>query len=117
MAALTDPDVAGSLCFYGYYGRVDGTASSTPASFVSSQAPPFFLAHGDKDTVVPVERAREFVEQLRRGSSSEVLYVELPGGQHSFDLFGSIRNENVVGRAVDFTERVCARRSGAGDDT
>ena len=32
MAALTDTAVAGALCFYGYYGRVDGTPESTPVT-------------------------------------------------------------------------------------
>ena len=43
-----------------------------------------------------VEDARVFVEQLRNTSSSPVVYAELPGGQHSFDLFHSLRFEAVV---------------------
>jgi acetyl esterase/lipase len=110
MSALTDRAVAGALCFYGYYGQVDGTPASAPTAHLGPNAPPFFLAHGDHDTLVPVEMAREFVEAMRRTSDSGVAYLELPGAQHSFDLFRSIRNEQVVRQAVDFTDRVRAAR-------
>jgi acetyl esterase/lipase len=113
MTALTDAAVAGALCFYGYYGQVDGTPGSTPTSHLRQDAPPFFLAHGDNDTVVPIGWAREFVEALERTSGDEVVYVELRGGQHSFDLFRSIRNERVVKDAIAFTQGVRARRAPA----
>jgi hypothetical protein len=45
---------------------------------------------------VLVEDARAFVESLRRVSRSPVLYAELPGAQHTFDLFRSLRSEEVV---------------------
>ena len=43
-----------------------------------------------------VEDARLFVERLRSTSSSPVVYAELPGAQHGFDLFHSVRFEQVV---------------------
>ena len=110
-AALTDTAVAGALCFYGYYGRVDGTPESTPVTYLRADAPPFFLAHGDHDTMVPVGWAREFADALARTSRAEVDYLELHGAQHSFDLFHSVRNELVVRQAIDFTLRVRARRA------
>jgi acetyl esterase/lipase len=45
---------------------------------------------------VPVEQARAFAERLRQVSTDPVLYVELPGGQHAFDLFHSVRFEAVI---------------------
>ena len=66
---------------------------SSPLAYVRPDAPPFFVAHGDQDTLVPVEDARRFVERLRRISSNPVVYAELPGAQHAFDLFHSIRFE------------------------
>ena len=38
----------------------------------------------------------EFVECLRGGSKMPVLYAEIPGGQHNFDRFPSIRAFAVV---------------------
>ena len=93
-----DTSVTAAICLYGYYGGLgtDGpTAVLTPA-YVRTDAPPFFVAHGDQDTVVLVEDARAFVERLRSASSHPVVYAELPGAQHTFDLFHSIRFETVV---------------------
>ena len=39
---------------------------------------------------------RSFVEQLRAVSHSAVIYVELHGAQHAFDLFGSPRSRRMV---------------------
>lgn len=95
-----DTTVAAAIGLGGYYGPLDGDDSSlpsSPAAYVGPHAPPFFLAHGDRDTVVRVEGARRFAESLRRtGSSSPVVYAELPGAQHAFDLFHSVRFETVV---------------------
>lgn len=95
---LADTAVTGAISLYGYYGGVGGTERplSSPHEQVSADAPPFFIAHGDRDTLVLVEDARAFVERLRSSSSNPVVYAELPGGQHTFDLVHSLRFEAVV---------------------
>jgi acetyl esterase/lipase len=80
-----------------------GSSARTPL------APPIFLAHGDQDTYVPVESARFMAERLRSRSTEPVVYAELPGGQHSFDLFHSIRFEEVVYGVEAFTAWVISR--------
>ena len=45
------------------------SAPSSPLAYVRADAPPFFVAHGDQDTLVLVEGARRFVERLRRASA------------------------------------------------
>jgi hypothetical protein len=40
------------------------------------------------------------VQKLREVSKRSVVYAELPGTQHAFDVFPSIRSAHVV-RAVD----------------
>jgi dipeptidyl aminopeptidase/acylaminoacyl peptidase len=67
------------------------------------------VAHGDKDTLVLVEDARRFVQRLRRTSSNPVVYAELPGGQHTFDLFDSLRFEAVVSGIEAFAAWVPSR--------
>ena len=52
------------------------------------------------DTLVEVSQARLFVEALRAVSSRTVAYAELPGTQHAFDVFPSVRSAHVV-RGVD----------------
>ena len=93
-----DTSVAAVISLYGYYGPIDMGASrpSTPFAYVRPDAPPFFVAHGDHDTYVPVEGARRFQATLRQVSSQPVVYAELPGAQHSFDLFHSIRLETLI---------------------
>jgi acetyl esterase/lipase len=64
---------------------------ASPIARVHPKAPPFLVIHGSKDTVIPVEQARSFVERLRSVSHSPVSYVELPGAGHGFDLTDGAR--------------------------
>ena len=60
-------------------------------SHVGPQAPPFFVLHGTNDSLVPVEQARTFVDELRKASTQSVVYAELPGAQHAYEIFPSVR--------------------------
>jgi acetyl esterase/lipase len=60
-------------------------------SHVGPHAPPFFCLHGDNDSLVPVEQARTFVDELRKESTNPVVYAELPGAQHAFEILPSVR--------------------------
>jgi acetyl esterase/lipase len=93
----TDTSVTGVVVLYGFYGvgGADLSIDRTPAA-ASAGPPPFFVAHGDRDGIVPVGDARAFVGRLRSTSGSAVVYAELPGGQHLFDLFRSCRFEAVI---------------------
>lgn len=82
---------------------------ASPLSHVRADAPPFFVIHGRNDTLVPVEEARLFVERLRATSDAPVAYLELPGTQHAFDVFPSIRSAHVV-RAVERFVETLRRR-------
>ena len=64
---------------------------ASPIARVHPDAPPFLVIHGSRDTVIPVEQARSFVERLRAVSRSVVSYVELPGAGHGFDLIDGAR--------------------------
>jgi acetyl esterase/lipase len=66
-------------------------AAASPTCRVGAQAPPFFVVHGDRDTLVPVSEARRFVGALRAGSRQPVVYAEIPGAQHAFEIFRSLR--------------------------
>ena len=74
--------------------------AGTPLLRIGRGAPDFFVLHGAHDSVVSVEQARLFVARLREASGATVVYAELPGAQHAFDLFPSIRSTHVV-RAID----------------
>jgi acetyl esterase/lipase len=113
-----DTTVAGVISLYGYYGSVAaGGPPSSPAAYVRADAPPCFVLHGDQDTLVLVEDARRFVQTLRAASSNPVVYAELPGAQHGFDVFRSRRFETVVDAIESFTAWVRSGRRLAGEAT
>jgi acetyl esterase/lipase len=62
---------------------------ASPIAQVHADAPPFFILHGTHDTFIPIEEARAFCDALKGVSKNEVIYAELPGAQHAFDLVRS----------------------------
>ncbi len=96
--------------------EVDGAdiwdqASTT--SWIHEEAPPFLVIHGTNDSLVPVEQARAFVAKLRGRSTQPVVYVELPGAQHAFDVFGSVRTQQSVRAVGRFLRQAHADRKPA----
>ncbi|MFD0556896.1 acetyl esterase/lipase [Stackebrandtia endophytica] len=116
LCALTqdsaDPDlprVDAAVCLYAYYGRYYGrdeneTPISTPLALDVASAPPFFIAHGDHDSWVPVEDARQLNRRLAEHSPHQPWYVEFPGAQHGFDALRSWRMEAVIDGVDAFLE-------------
>jgi acetyl esterase/lipase len=116
MAALTSPAragqadtrLAGAICLYGFYDTPtwidrEPSAPSAPIHLIEPDAVPFFIAHGALDSFVPVAGARRFAERLRLVSRQPMVYAELPGGQHTFDLYHSMRFEAVIDGIEAFT--------------
>ncbi|HTY31590.1 alpha/beta hydrolase [Mycobacterium sp.] len=64
---------------------------ASPIHHVNADAPPFFVLHGQNDSLAFVEQARAFTTKLREVSNRPVVYAELPLTQHAFDIFGSAR--------------------------
>jgi acetyl esterase/lipase len=118
-----DTTVAAAVPFYGVYDFVNrhGTANAdlekflaervfkstladdrarweqaSPITHVGSHAPPFFVLHGSNDSLVPVDQARAFVDELRKESQQPVVYAELPGAQHAFEVMPSVRTHATV---------------------
>ncbi|MEU6644783.1 alpha/beta hydrolase [Saccharomonospora sp. NPDC046836] len=82
----------------------DDYVAASPLDRITAKAPPFFVIHGERDTMVPVQEARDFVGRLRAVSPHPVAYAEIPGAQHAFDLFPSIRSAHVVRGVERFLE-------------
>jgi acetyl esterase/lipase len=80
--------------------EMEAFEKASPLLRVTADAPPFLVVHGHSDSLVGVDQARQFVRALREVASGPVAYAELPGAQHAFDVFPSIRSAHVV-RAVD----------------
>ncbi len=89
--------------------------AASPISLVHPDAPPFFVIHGTHDSLVYVEEARIFVDNLRHVSRNAVLYAELADTQHAFEMFHSERSSQAVQAVRAFVEAVregkIARRS------
>lgn len=100
-----DTTVSAAVCLYGYYGSRTARSPwpSTPHAYVRPDAPPFLVFHGNNDTLAPAEAAACFAESLEEASSNRVIYVELPGAQHAFDLFHSPRFDAVIDGIDRFT--------------
>lgn len=102
-SSLTGAPVRGVVGLYGYYGAV-GPGSRGPAREITPDAPPFLLIHGSQDTLVRREDARSFAGRLRDRSRQPVVYAELPGANHNFDFFPSLRLQAVGDAIACFTE-------------
>ena len=134
-----DTSVAAAVPFYGVYDFVNryGTSradmedflgkyvfkssmaedrdrweQASTISHVGSHAPPFFVLHGTNDSLVPVEQARTFVEELRKESTQPVVYAELPGAQHAFEIFPSVRTHATVHAVERFLAVVRSEQGG-----
>jgi acetyl esterase/lipase len=69
---------------------------ASPLGRIHSAAPPFFVLHGANDSMVKVDQARSFADELRKGSDAPVVYAELPAAQHAFDVIRSPRAIHTV---------------------
>ena len=87
---------------------------ASPIDQVGADAPPFFVLHGDRDTLAPVEDARLFVDRLREASEAPVIYAELAGAHHAFDLFVSTRAKPVLESVERFFAAVYEQAQGTG---
>ncbi|MGC4112969.1 MAG: alpha/beta hydrolase [Nocardioides sp.] len=111
MTALTDRTLVGAVCLYGFYDTPgwidrDPAAESAPIDLVDADAPAFLVAHGSADSFASAAGARAFGEKLRGVSQRPVVYAELPGGQHTFDLYASPRFRAVVAGVEQFAAAV-----------
>jgi acetyl esterase/lipase len=87
----------------------DVYARASPIERIGPEAPPFMVVHGTADSLVSVEAARAFAVELREVSSQPVVFVELPGAEHAFEVFHSVRSDTVVRGVHRFLASVEAR--------
>jgi acetyl esterase/lipase len=83
---------------------------ASPLHHVHEGVPPFFVIHGDRDTLAPVADARVFVERMREVSKEPVLYAEMQGAQHAFEVFPSVRTARVIDGVERFLSTLWERR-------
>lgn len=97
--------------------HLDAFELASPLAHVTAEAPDFFVLHGEYDGLVSVRQARLFVKKLRELSGGVTTYLELPGAQHAFEVFSSIRSQQVIRSVERWLEWHRAnRRTATSDD-
>lgn len=61
----------------------DTLKSGSPVTYITPEAPPFLVIHGDKDTIAPVEQSDLFVKALE-AAGDPVQYIRVKNAQHGF---------------------------------
>jgi acetyl esterase/lipase len=73
-------------------------------------APPFLIVHGERDSLTSAQEAGAFASKLEEQTHAEVGLALLPGAQHAFDVFPSIRTAFVVRGVARFLTVLHVRR-------
>ncbi|HUH03238.1 MAG TPA: hypothetical protein VML75_14675, partial [Kofleriaceae bacterium] len=82
---------------------------ASPIARIGRHAPPVFLIHGDRDNLAPCHESRCLASALREVSSQPVVHAELPGAQHAFELFPSLRSLATIDAVGMFCEAIHRR--------
>lgn len=82
---------------------------ASPIANINEQAPPMFVIHGSHDSLAFVEEARSLVSSLKTNSQQPVVYAELEGAQHAFEIFHSVRTEHTLNAVTKFVEILYGR--------
>jgi acetyl esterase/lipase len=90
----------------------EGWAAYSPIDRVHPDAPPTMLLHGSNDVLVPVAGARRFAALLGEVSRNPVVYAELTGAQHAFDILPGIRTVHTVEHVERFLHHFWVRHLG-----
>lgn len=88
---------------------------ASPVAQIHPDAPPFMLLHGSHDSLAAVAEGRVFSEKLREVSNSPVVYAEMPGAEHAWEMIHSMRTEHTVDGVHRFLEWVRAGNSKTGE--
>jgi acetyl esterase/lipase len=91
---------------------------ASPIMRLRPDAPPFFILHGQDDSIIPVPEGREFAEAMRASSTSVVAYAEIPHAQHAFDFYsGSPRGHYTAQAVEEFLSWVHAKYAPSAEPT
>ena len=71
--------------------------------------PPMYLIHGTNDCLAWVEDARFMTAKLNEVSDQAIVYAELHGAQHAFEIFHSLRTDMTTRSVIKFLEWTYAK--------
>jgi acetyl esterase/lipase len=63
--------------------KKDLLVAASPVTYVSKDSPPFLIAHGDADTLVPLSESKKLVAALK-SAGVQVTFDIIPGEKHGF---------------------------------
>ena len=65
-------------------GQQEVAKEASPVTYVSAQAAPMFIIHGDRDNIVPLQQSIEFNDALKAAGAESTLVI-VKGGGHGFN--------------------------------
>ena len=77
--------------------NLDKAARASPVTYVSKDDPPFLIAHGDQDNLVPLEQSQVLYDALKGAGVEATLHI-VQGGGHGF------RSPEVYDKVLAFFE-------------
>jgi acetyl esterase/lipase len=83
----------------------DKAKQASPMTYVSKDAAPFLVMHGDRDNTVPISQSETFAEALKQ-TGADVTYVVVEGAGHGGPKFTSPDN---MKRVADFFAKHLAK--------
>jgi acetyl esterase/lipase len=69
---------------------------ASPVTYVSSNAPPFLILHGDHDGLVPLQQSEELYERLKAAGDSAT-FIVITNFSHGYTPFGLKSSPNFAG--------------------
>jgi len=78
----------------------DAARRASPTTYVTGDAPPFLIMHGDQDMVVPISQSETLYEVLRK-AGVEVTYLPQKGAAHGGPEFVTLENLQLIREFFD----------------
>lgn len=100
--------MTGKVMHERYEDNPDLWELASPVAQIHEGAPPFMILHGTHDSLSVVKEARVFTNKLREVSQNPVVYAEMPGAEHAWEIVHSARTEHTVDAVHRFLEWVRA---------
>jgi acetyl esterase/lipase len=68
---------------------------ASPMTYVSKDAAPFLIMHGDQDNTVPIAQSETFADALKQ-AGADVTFVVVKGGKHGGALFTNAESMKLI---------------------
>jgi acetyl esterase/lipase len=80
--------------------NVEKVKRANPVHYVTKDAPPFFIAHGEQDPLVPCHQSELLYEALKK-AEVEVTFQKIPGAGHGGREFGTDKMQAAIQEFFD----------------